>query len=133
MSIESGLIALAIIIWIAAQYGLAAALHDLRRDPPAREANPVGWALVILCLPVAGPLLDFRQAAAHGRPAGRPARRSLAPPARRARTVPGRAADWPWDDDPPAPGRAGDRPLRARDRVSRPLNVYSGHDDDARP
>lgn len=52
------MLALLVLVWIAAQYGLAArALRDLRLRPRVRGGNKVAWALVILAVPIAGPLI----------------------------------------------------------------------------
>ncbi len=49
---------LLILFWIAAQFGLAVwALRDLWRRPRVRGDNKVAWALMILILPVIGPLV----------------------------------------------------------------------------
>ena len=57
-SIETGLLALGIVVWGAGQYGLVVwTLRDLLRRPRVRGDNKVVWALVILTLPVAGALL----------------------------------------------------------------------------
>ena len=72
-------LAIAIVLWGAAQYGLAVyTLRDLARRPRVRGDNKVLWALVILTLPLVGALLyasmgptSFLPRA--GRPAPRPA------------------------------------------------------------
>ena len=57
-SLETGLLALGIVVWGVGQYGLAFwALRDLLRRPRVRGDNKVVWALVILTLPVVGALL----------------------------------------------------------------------------
>ena len=57
-SMETGLLALGIVVWGAGQYGLAFwTLRDLLRRPRVRGDNKVVWALVILTLPVVGALL----------------------------------------------------------------------------
>ncbi len=49
---------LLILLWIVAQFGLAAwALRDLWRRPRVRGDNKVVWALMILILPIVGPLV----------------------------------------------------------------------------
>lgn len=46
-----------IVLWAALQYGLAVwALRDLQRRPRVRGDNKTLWALVILAVPVVGPL-----------------------------------------------------------------------------
>ena len=55
---QTSLLALAIVLWAAAQYGLAyRALRDLSRRPRVRGDNKVVWALVILILPFVRALL----------------------------------------------------------------------------
>lgn len=57
-TLETWLLALAIVLWAGVQYGLAYwTLRDLARRPRVRGGNKVVWALVILVLPVAGALL----------------------------------------------------------------------------
>ncbi len=57
-SIETGLLALAVVVWGAGQYGLVVwTMRDLLRRPRVRGDNKVVWALVILTLPVVGALL----------------------------------------------------------------------------
>ena len=52
------LLIILVIIWMAAQYGLAAwALRDLWRRPRVRGEKKFVWALVILIVPVLGPVL----------------------------------------------------------------------------
>lgn len=57
VSVKSAFIILILLAWCAAQYGLAFwALRDLRANRAVRSGNPVGWVLIILCIPLAGPL-----------------------------------------------------------------------------
>jgi hypothetical protein len=52
------LLIILVIILMAAQYGLAVwALRDLWRRPRVRGENKFVWALLILIVPVLGPLL----------------------------------------------------------------------------
>ena len=52
------LLIILVIIWMAAQYGLAAwALRDLLRRPRVRGENKFVWVLLILIVPVLGPVL----------------------------------------------------------------------------
>jgi hypothetical protein len=52
------LLVVLVTIWMAAQYGLAIwALRDLWRRPRVRGENKLVWALLILIVPVLGPLL----------------------------------------------------------------------------
>ena len=47
-----------VLLWIIAQYGLAIwALRDLRRRPRVRGDNKLLWALLILIVPIFGPLI----------------------------------------------------------------------------
>lgn len=47
-----------VVIWLAAQYGCAAwALRDLWRRPRVRGEKKVLWAMLILIVPIVGPLL----------------------------------------------------------------------------
>ncbi|MBA2518162.1 MAG: PLDc N-terminal domain-containing protein [Chloroflexia bacterium] len=58
MENRTWLLALVIVIWIVAQFGLAGwALRDLWQRPRVRGDNKVVWALMILMLPVVGPLV----------------------------------------------------------------------------
>jgi hypothetical protein len=58
MNWQTTLLVLLVVLWAVAQYGLAAhALLDLRRRPTVRGNNKVVWALVILGIPIAGPLV----------------------------------------------------------------------------
>lgn len=58
MTWQTVLLVLLVILWAAAQYGLAAhALVDLRRRPSVRGGNKVVWTLVILGVPIAGALI----------------------------------------------------------------------------
>jgi hypothetical protein len=58
MTWQTALLVLVVVLWAAAQYGLAAhALLDLRRRPTVRGNNKVVWTLVILGLPIAGALI----------------------------------------------------------------------------
>ena len=55
---QTWLLATVVILWIAAQYGLAIwALRDLWQRPRVRGDNKVLWALLILILPILGPIL----------------------------------------------------------------------------
>ena len=57
-SLQTWLLALGVVVWGAAQYGLVYwTLRDLARRPRVRGDNKIVWALVILTLPVAGALL----------------------------------------------------------------------------
>jgi hypothetical protein len=52
------LLVVVVVIWMAAQYGLAVwALRDLWRRPRVRGENKFVWALLILIVPVFGPIL----------------------------------------------------------------------------
>lgn len=52
------LLVVVVIVWAAAQYGLVYwTLRDLRQRPRVRGDNKVLWALIILCLPVAGAVI----------------------------------------------------------------------------
>lgn len=58
MADRTWIVALLIVLWIVAQFGLAVwALRDLWRRPRVRGDNKVVWALMILMLPVIGPLV----------------------------------------------------------------------------
>jgi hypothetical protein len=62
MTFKDALLVLAILLWIVAHYGLAVvALRDLRSRPAATD-NRVGSALLVLCLPIAGPLIYLYRA-----------------------------------------------------------------------
>jgi hypothetical protein len=55
---QTWLLATLVILWIAAQYGLAIwALRDLWHRPRVRGDNKVLWALLILIVPILGPIL----------------------------------------------------------------------------
>lgn len=55
---QTWLLATVVILWIAAQYGLAIwALRDLWHRPRVRGDNKMLWALLILIVPILGPLL----------------------------------------------------------------------------
>lgn len=55
---QTWLLATVVILWIAAQYGLAIwALRDLWQRPRVRGDNKVLWALLILIVPILGPIL----------------------------------------------------------------------------
>ena len=57
-SLQTWLLALGVVVWGAAQYGLVYwTLRDLARRPRVRGDNKIVWALIILTLPVAGALL----------------------------------------------------------------------------
>jgi len=52
------LLVVAILVWAVVQYGLAYwTLRDLQRRPRVRGGNKVLWAIIILALPIVGPLL----------------------------------------------------------------------------
>lgn len=52
------ILVLLVLVWIVAQYGLAAwALRDLWQRPRVRGDNKIAWALLILIVPIVGPLL----------------------------------------------------------------------------
>ena len=96
--------------WIAIQYGLCVwAFRDLRRRRVTAYGNRVSWLLVILCVPVIGPLLYLQVA----RPVGGAARRraiasSRSPSANDPEASdPWLASGWDWIDDEPldAPSR----------------------------
>ncbi len=58
MTLQTTLLILVILLWIVLHYGLIVwALHDLSLRPRVRGGNKVAWALVILVLPVIGPLV----------------------------------------------------------------------------
>src|SRR4051794_14783465 len=58
MSWQRWFVGFLIALLAAIQYGLAVyALRDLARRPSVRGGNKVTWALFILSIPVAGPLL----------------------------------------------------------------------------
>lgn len=86
---QTWLLATVVILWIAAQYGLAIwALRDLWQRPRVRGDNKVLWALLILIVPILGPL-----AYAVAAPTGSVARPSrLIVPQRRLATHDDRAA-----------------------------------------
>lgn len=57
MSVQTIALALAIIAFGAAQYTLVyQAIRDLMRRPRVRGGNKMSWALLILCVPIAGAL-----------------------------------------------------------------------------
>ncbi len=57
MSVQTVLLSLAIIAFGGLQYTLVyQALRDLMRRPRVRGGNKTSWALLILCVPVAGAL-----------------------------------------------------------------------------
>lgn len=57
MSVQTVLLALAIIAFGGLQYTLVyQAIRDLMRRPRVRGGNKMSWALLILCVPVAGAL-----------------------------------------------------------------------------
>ncbi|MGH2603996.1 MAG: PLD nuclease N-terminal domain-containing protein [Dehalococcoidia bacterium] len=58
MEDRTWMLVLVILLWIAAQFGLALwALRDLWRRPRVRGDNKMVWVLLILILPVIGPLI----------------------------------------------------------------------------
>jgi hypothetical protein len=58
MSLERWLLAFAIVVVAAVQYGLAVyALRDLHRRPSVRGNNKVAWGLLVLTLPIFGALI----------------------------------------------------------------------------
>ncbi|MGI8478049.1 MAG: PLD nuclease N-terminal domain-containing protein [Thermomicrobiales bacterium] len=80
MTWERWVLALGITLFAAAQYGLVwYALGDLRRRPRVRGDKKMSWLLVILVLPLAGPLIYgmFGPIGFMPRP-NRPPRQSLA-------------------------------------------------------
>ncbi len=77
-SMDTGLLALGIVVWSAGQYGLAVwTLRDLLRRPRVRGNNKVVWALIILTVPVVGALLYASVGPTSFLP--RPARPAIAP------------------------------------------------------
>jgi hypothetical protein len=96
--------------WIAAHYGLIAlAMRDLLRRPAVRGGNPVAWGLVILGVPIAGPLA---YAALH--PGVLPARPPRPRPARRPRRAALSAGTCPAGVCPPDPATADPATPRRR-------------------
>lgn len=58
MTLQTTLLILVILVWIVLHYGLIIwALRDLYLRPRVRGDNKITWALVILVLPVIGPLI----------------------------------------------------------------------------
>ena len=58
VDLRTALLALALVLWIAVHYGLIAwALRDLSRRSRVRGGNKATWALLILIVPVVGPLV----------------------------------------------------------------------------
>ena len=48
----------AVLLWGGVQYGLVVwAMRDLRQRPRVRGGNKVVWALLILIVPIVGPLI----------------------------------------------------------------------------
>lgn len=92
MDLRTVLLVLVVLAWIGVQYGLIVwALRDLGQRPRVRGNNKVGWALLILAVPLAGPLIYavWGPTSFVRRPPGqRPPRsvlpRPLRPPRRRA-------------------------------------------------
>lgn len=57
MSVQTGLLALAVIAFGGIQYTLVyGSIRDLMRRPRVRGGNKMSWALLILCLPILGAL-----------------------------------------------------------------------------
>ena len=109
MSVQTWLTAVLIVLVGAAQYGLMAyAIRDLRHRARVRGGNKGLWALVVLCIPVAGALAY----AVYGPTSFRD--RPLPPPADPDRRV-GLPTRLPWlPDEPP------DDPARSPRSRSRP-------------
>ncbi len=58
VNLRTVLLALALLLWIAVQYGLIAwSLRDLSRRPRVRGGNKAAWTLLILIVPIVGPLV----------------------------------------------------------------------------
>src|SRR4051812_40278249 len=58
MSLERWLLAIAIVLVAALQYGLAIyTIRDMMRRPRVRGNNKVAWGLIVLALPFLGALL----------------------------------------------------------------------------
>ncbi len=58
MNLRTVLLGLVLLLWIAIQYGLIAwALRDLARRSRVRGNSKTAWALLILLVPIAGPLV----------------------------------------------------------------------------
>ena len=58
MSWQRWMLAIVVVMFAAAQYGLLAyALIDLYRHPRARGENKLAWALLAAAIPIAGPLI----------------------------------------------------------------------------
>lgn len=76
MSVSTLLLALAIIAFGGLQYTLVyQTIRDLMRRPRVRGGNKTSWALLILCVPILGPLAygwlgptSFLQARSNARP-----------------------------------------------------------------
>lgn len=81
---QTWLLATVVILWIAAQYGLAIwALRDLWQRPRVRGDNKVLWALLILIVPILGPILYSSLGPASFLPRSTPRRPEFRPPALR--------------------------------------------------
>lgn len=58
MDVRTVLLAAALLLWIGIQYGLIVwAVRDLSLRPRVRGGNKATWALLILIVPVIGPLI----------------------------------------------------------------------------
>lgn len=80
---QTWLLVTVVILWIAAQYGLAIwALRDLWHRPRVRGDNKVLWALLILIVPILGPLLYSSLGPASFLPRPKLRRPRLQPPRR---------------------------------------------------
>jgi hypothetical protein len=56
--LKTFLLICAVLLWAGVQYGLAAwAVRDLLRQPRVRGGNKVVWGMVILIVPILGPLV----------------------------------------------------------------------------
>ena len=95
VDLRTALLALALLAWIAVQYGLIVwALRDLRQRPRVRGGNKIAWALLILIVPIAGPVVyaAYGPASFLSRPpvpSARPDKSSTPPVPSRARRADG--------------------------------------------
>lgn len=78
---QTWLLATVVVLWLAAQYGLAIwALRDLWLRPRVRGDNKVLWALFILIVPILGPILYSSLGPASFLPRPKPRRPRFQPP-----------------------------------------------------